>query len=215
MPSVEELAATTVSAKLVTAGRPECCPIALRLTTRLTASAALSTQVQSPSRRVLSSRKKRTRWSQAHTPPIRSKSPKKLCIGAGEKSAESDAAARNATRDQKIGSLRRSSVFRPKQSARTSAAAPTSTTTRKKMFRGTTYGKKKSDATISGTASDASSTAMTAVRHESSGNRTVEIRTGQLVVASVRRFSTSGMTSCPPSNLMVVCGTRSSRNRAS
>src|SRR5450759_2568892 len=47
--------------------------------------------------------------------------------GAGEKSAERDAAARNATRDQKIGSLRRSSVFRPKQSARTSAAAPTST----------------------------------------------------------------------------------------
>jgi hypothetical protein len=72
------------------------------------------------------------------------------------------------------------------------------------MFRGATYGKKKSYPTTSGTSSDASSNAMIAVRHESSGNRAVEIRIGQPAVASVRRIRTSGVISCPPSNLIIV-----------
>ncbi len=93
--STEERAAETTS---------ECCPIAPTLTKRLTASAAFSIQPQFSSRSVRSSRKNRTRCSQAQTPPIRSKSPKKLCVLAGEKNADIVAAARKATSDQKIGS---------------------------------------------------------------------------------------------------------------
>lgn len=90
----------------------------------------------------------------------------KLCIRAGEKTAEMDAAARNANKEQRIGSLRRSSVFRARHSVRTSDATPISTITRKKMFRGTTYGKKKPEGAITGTSSDAMSRATIAARHE-------------------------------------------------
>ena len=43
-----------------------------------------------------SSRKNSNRCTQAHTPPIRSKSPNKLCIRAGEKSADRNNAPTNA-----------------------------------------------------------------------------------------------------------------------
>ena len=97
---------------------------------------------------------------------MRSKSPKKLCIRAGEKSAERVAAPRKATSAQKTGSPRKSILLRPKQRARTRTAVPVSTRARKYRLRGTTYGKKKPFPTINGTSMAAASSTMIAVRHE-------------------------------------------------
>src|SRR5438105_219999 len=143
----------------------------------LTASAQFRTQGQSSSRIVRSSRKNSTRLNQAQTPPIRSKSPKKLCILAGEKAAERVAAARKATSARNIGSPRRSSRFRPKHNATTSIAVPVSTRTRKYRFRGTTYGKKNPLPKITGTSMVAASNTIIAVRHEVSGRKCLGIRT--------------------------------------
>src|SRR5207237_2747955 len=138
LPTVAELADTTISLVPLENGKVKCSAIALALTNTLTASAPLRTQCQSLSRSVRRIRKKSTRCSQAHTPPIRSKSPNKLWSRAGEKRAERNAAARNATRDQKIGSARSSSGFPTTESATTSAVMAISTTTRKKRLRGST-----------------------------------------------------------------------------
>src|SRR5689334_25428207 len=109
---------------------------------------------------------------------MRSKSPNRLCIVAGDKSAETNEAATKLRSAQKIGSSRKSRLLPLKQIASTSAATPSSMTTRKKMLRGTTYGKKKPEPTISGASSETSNNTIIALRHESSGDMVRDRKSG-------------------------------------